>query len=92
MTQRKGEDYSEATKKETKLTATAKASFKTASVEKDKPKEPTGYAAQYFQKQAATSEHSSSIKPINKEMLTAGIIIMLMMIYRPLLSLSTRER
>lgn len=58
-------------------------SMKTVPLQKDKPKEPTGYAARYFQKRAA--EHGT--KPIDKEVLTAGILD----IDRPLLSPATRE-
>ena len=65
-------------KKDTEPPATAKTSIKTVPLQKDKPKEPTGYAARYFQKRAA--EHST--KPKEKEMID---------IDRPLLSPATRE-
>ena len=71
-------------KKETEVTA--KASVKTAPVQKDKLKEPTGYAARYIQKRAA-AEYNTSTKPIDKETLTAGILD----VDRPLLSPATRE-
>ena len=72
-------------KKEPEVTATAK---KTAPVQKDKPKEPTGYAARYFQRRAAAADqHSTNTKLMDKEILTAGIID----VDRPLLSPATRE-
>lgn len=72
------------TQKKKETEATGK---KTAPVQKDKTKEPTGYAARYFQKRAAAAEHSTNTKPMDKEILTAGIID----VDRPLLSPATRE-
>ena len=72
------------TRKETEVAATAKTSVKAVPLQKDKPKEPTGYAARYFQKRAA--EHITT--PIEKDLvLTAGVLDF----DRPLLSPATRE-
>ena len=70
-------------KKETEV-VNVKTSLKTVPLQKDKPKEPTGYAARYFQKRAA----ENSTKPTEKDtVLTANLLDF----DRPLLSPATRE-
>ena len=71
-------------KKEAEVATGAKTSVKTVPLQKEKLKEPTGYAARYFQKRVA--EHIA--KPIEKDLvLTAGVLDF----DRPLLSPATRE-
>lgn len=73
-----------ASKKETEVAAGAKTLVKTVPLQRDRPKELTGYTARYFQKRA--TEHVT--KPIEKDLvLTAGVLDF----DRPLLSPATRE-
>ena len=71
-------------KKETEVAIAGKTSVKTVPLQRDRPKELTGYTARYFQKRA--TEHIT--KPIEKDLvLTAGVLDF----DRPLLSPATRE-
>ena len=71
-------------KKETEVATGGKTSVKTVPLQRDRPKELTGYAARYFQKRA--TEHTT--KPTEKDLvLTAGVLDF----DRPLLSPATRE-
>lgn len=73
-------------KKETEVSAVVKSSMKSVTLQKDKPKEPTGYAARYIQKRAA----EQGTKTMEQEaVLTAGMLDI--DIGRPLLSPATRE-
>jgi len=74
-----------ASKKETEVATNVKTTLKTVPIQKDKPKEPTGYAARYFQKRVAAE---NSTKPTEKDtVLTSGLLDF----DRPLLSPATRE-
>ena len=71
-------------KKEAEVATGGKTSVKAVPLQRDRPKELTGYTARYFQKRA--TEHVT--KPIEKDLvLTAGVLDF----DRPLLSPATRE-